>query len=239
MHPISAGARTVAEVETYLNICTKSLESADQLTRRSLASIVGHLLASTQAEVNVATSDASKRGRAPGTDEDSTISPPNTTEEKRSLMTPGEMLSQLSSQFNKPNVSRKVRIGICDFYAAVLVALGPAFVEKHYAIIVSHLMTELISNPRNSSARYEVLLVRVLVSILLRDLIGVRLLSEQGQIAAIQELAGSYLKRWPALMPGQVEPNHLVMSVVLKEVAGLLQQLGNAPPPVQVSCIPL
>lgn len=235
MYPSTSGVKTVAEVETYLNLCIRSLDSADQLTRRSLASAVGHLLASTQAEMEIPDSDASKRGRGPGVDEDSIAAPANTSEEKRSLMTPGEMLSQLSSHFNKPNVSRKVRVGICDFYAAVLSTLGSAFVEKHYATIVSHLMVDLVSNPRNSSARYEILLVRALVSILLRDLIGVRLLSEQGQITAIQELAGSYLKRWPAFMPGQVEPSHLVLAVILKEVAGLLQQLGNAPPPVQVS----
>ena len=72
------------------------------------------------------------------------------------------------------------------------------------------------------------------MEILLRDLIGIRLLSEQGQIGAIQELSNSYLKKWPALMPGHIAPNPLTLVVVLKEVAGLLQQLGNAPPPVQV-----
>jgi len=59
-------------------------------------------------------------------------------------------------------------------------------------------------------------------------------LSEQGQISAIQELANTYLKRWPAMMPGQMAPSSLALVVILKEVAGLLQQLGNAPPPVQV-----
>jgi hypothetical protein len=48
------------------------------------------------------------------------------------------------------------------------------------------------------------------------------MLSEQGQISAIQELANAYLKRWPAMMPGQVAPSVLVFT--LREVAGLLQQ---------------
>jgi hypothetical protein len=77
------------------------------------------------------------------------------------------------------------------------------------------------------------LLIRTLVRIILRDLVGVWKLSEQGQIAAIQELANSYPKRWPAIMPGQVSPNSSVL-IAFREVAGLLQQLGNAPPPVQV-----
>ena len=35
--------------------------------------------------------------------------------------------------------------------------------------------------------------------------------------------------RWPAMMPGQVAPPTSVLVVALREVAGLLQQLGNAP----------
>ncbi|KAG6839637.1 hypothetical protein C0991_000629 [Blastosporella zonata] len=56
-------------------------------------------------------------------------------------------------------------------------------------------MTEIVSSPRNASTPYETLHVRSLVGILLRDLIGVRMLSEQGQISAIQESANAYLKR--------------------------------------------
>jgi hypothetical protein len=235
MYPSGSRLKTVAEVETFVNLCTRSLDGADQLTRRSLASVVGHLLATTQTEIDQPEPDSSIRGRLADEDEDSSISLGNIgSEERRPILSPAEMLAQLSSQFNKPSSNRKVRVGIFDFYATLLNTLGSTYVEKHYPAIVSHFMTDIISNPRNSATRYDVLLVRVLVCILLRDLIGVRLLSEQGQISAIQELAGSYLKRWPALMPGQVEPSHLVISVVLKEVAGLLQQLGNAPPPVQV-----
>jgi HEAT repeat-containing protein 5 len=108
-------------------------------------------------------------------------------------------------------------------------------VESNYGAIVGHFMTEIISNSRNSSTRYEALLVRKLVEIILRDLVGVRMLGEQAQIAAIQELSRSYLKRWPAIMPGQVSPTTLVLAIILQETAGLLQQLGNTPPPVQVS----
>jgi hypothetical protein len=122
-----------------------------------------------------------------------------------------------------------------DFYAALLTKLGPSFVEAQYALIVSHLTTEIIVGPlgRPARTRYEGLLVRTLVGVLLRDLVGERMLSEQGQIGAIRELANVYLKRWPAMMPGSIAPGEAILVVVLREVAGLLQQLGNAPPPVQ------
>lgn len=225
------------DVESIVNLCTKSLETADQVTRHALSQLVGHILSSTQKERAPAASDATQKGKKDQSEDEDEISAPAhmLAEGKKTILTPGEMLGLLSAQFNKANVSRKSRIGIFDFYTALLKKLGSSFVENHYALIVNHLMTEIVSNLRNSTSRYETLLVRGLVGILLRDLIGVRMLSEQGQIGAIQELSNSYLKRWPAMMPGQVSPSPLVLAIVLKEVAELLQQLGNAPPPVQVS----
>jgi hypothetical protein len=132
-----------------------------------------------------------------------------------------DMLSLLSVQFHKFHGSRKTRIGIFDIYAALLTKLGASFVESHYSHIILHLV-EIILNPRSGSSRYDTLLVRSLVGILLRDLIGVRMLSEQGQISAIQELANAYLKRWPAMMPSQVAPPTPVLVFTLREVAGLL-----------------
>ena len=143
------------------------------------------------------------------------------------------MFLHLSNQLNKSNLTRKTHVGIFDFYVAVFVRLGASFLESNFSLIVAHLISEVILSPRNAS-RYDVLLTRKLVGILIWDLIGAHMLSEQGQISAIQELANTYLKRWPAMMPGQMAPSSLVLVVVLKEVAGLLQQLGNAPPPVQV-----
>lgn len=149
------------------------------------------------------------------------------------ILAPAEMLAQLSSHFVKQTASRKMRISLFDFYAALFSALGASFVEANYAIIVKHFFTDVLNVPRPPGARDDTLLINKLISIILRDLVGVRLLSEQGQISAIQELSRSYLKKWPALMPGQVAPDSSILVIALKEVAGLVQQLGNAPPPVQ------
>ncbi|KAI0742742.1 clathrin-coated vesicle protein [Daedaleopsis nitida] len=238
MYPAGDGTRSVADVESILNICVKSLESADQLTRRSLAKLVAHMLASTQVEKVVPIPDAAKKGkkaRKEGEDEDEDTAPGAhvTAEESKPIMTPSEMLLQLSAHFNKPQASRKTRVGIFDFYSALLTLLGTSFVESNYALVANHLMTEIVANSRNSGTRYEVVFVRSLIEIILRDLVGVRLLGEQAQIAAIQELSSTYLKRWPALMPGQSAPSPLCLVIALREVSGLLQQLGNAPGPVQ------
>lgn len=242
LYPSDDGNRSVSDVEAIVVACTKSLEHADQETRRSLGRLVGHILASTQTPKAAPPPDAStKKGKKDQDDEDDIAPAPalNVDESVKTIMTPIEMFNQITLQFTKPGAMRKTRIGLFDFYAALLTTLGPAFVETNYAIIVKHFFQDVILHPRSSVTRYETLLVRKLVGILLRDLIGVRLLSERGQIGAIRELSSSYLKKWPALMPSQTAPNPLVLVIALREVSGLVQQLGNAPPPVQVRTLGL
>lgn len=223
---------TLADVESIMNICVKSLENSDQVTTQSLAQLVGHMLAATQVERAVTVSEQSQKGKKEQEDFDISTPAHIAAENTKVLLMPGDMLSQISTQFNKAH-SRKTRAGIFMFYVALLAKLGPAFVETNYSLLVGHLMTEIVSNPKNGATRYDKLFIRKLVGALLRELIAVRMLTEQGQIAAIQDLSSSYLKRWPALMPGQVAPSSGILTIALEEVAGLLQQLGNAPPPVQ------
>ncbi|KAF5360799.1 hypothetical protein D9756_004484 [Leucocoprinus leucothites] len=211
-----------------------SLDTADQLTRCTLAQLVGHLLASTQVERAVPVPELAQKAKKDQENaDDDAITPSQAAEVKKAQLSPTEMLLLLSNPFNKPHQPHKIHVGIFDFYAALFTHLGPGWVKTNFSLVIGHLMNEIVSLPRNSMTRYETLSVRMLVGILLRDLIGVRMLSEQGQIGAIQELANSYLKWWPAMMPGQVAPPSPVLVMVLREVAGLLQQLGNAPPPVQ------
>lgn len=232
-----ASSLTASELDSIVSQSVKSLESGDQATRHAHAQLVGHILASTQIERVVPTPQVTQKGAKDGASEqpdDGISSSIAAAEVTKAMFTPQEMFVHLSTHFNKPNATRKTRIGIFDFYAALLSKLGVTFVEANFSLIVAHLVSDVASNPRSNSNRYEVLLARSLVGILLRDLVGTRMLSEQGQISAIQEMATSYLKRWPAMMPGQVAPSSTVLVIVLREIAGLLQQLGNAPPPVQV-----
>ncbi|KAJ7193893.1 armadillo-type protein [Mycena pura] len=232
---------TAADVDAILSQCVKSLETADQITRSALAFLVGHILASTQTvrPVVVTEQKVSKKDKKQGEEDDDDNATPVSAhagnEVAKPTLTAAEMFACLSAHFNKAGLSRKSRIGIFDFHAALITKLGPSFVEAQYALIVSHLTAEIVIGPHGRAlrTRYEGLLVRSLVGVLLRDLVGERMLSEQGQIGAIRELANVYLKRWPAMMPGSIAPGEAVLVVALREVAGLLQQLGNAPPPVQ------
>jgi hypothetical protein len=231
------GAHTLTDIEQILTSCIKSMETVDEPTRKSLASLVAHLVSSTQVERKVIVAEVTKKGKKDDATADDDTAGPGVaapTEITKPLLGVAEMFALLSTAFNRPSTTRKIRIGLIDFYAALLVDLGPQFVENNYAVIIRHFLVDIIPHARNSTTRYEVLLVRKMVGVLLRDLIGVRMLSEQSQIAAIQELSSSYLRKWPALIPGKTAPDAKVLVVALKEVAGLLQQFGNAPPPVQV-----
>ena len=177
MYPADDSTRLVSDVDSLVVTCTKSLEGADQLTRRSLAKFVAHILATTQVQRVVPAPEPPKKVKkgqnAPEDDEDAIPGMHIQTEEAKPVMTPQEMLAQLSVQFNKPQASKKTRVGIFDFYAALLTHLGSGWVETNYGLIVTHLMNEIVANPRNSTTRYETLLVRALVEVLLRDLVGV------------------------------------------------------------------
>ncbi|KAI5895636.1 ARM repeat-containing protein [Schizophyllum commune H4-8] len=228
------------EIEAIIALCVKSLEHADQPTRRSHALLVAHILASTQVERVTSAPEPSNKKQKNNTEHDDGDDDPapaaTVAEISKPLLTPSEMLARISVHFVRPNTSRKTRIGIFDFYVALLQKLGPAFVEANYAAIVAHFVSDVITPQRHTTAagsRYEGLLVRSLVGIVLRDLVASRMLSEQGQIGAIQELSRTYLRRWPAMMPGQTAPHSAVLVMALRAVAALLQQLGNAPPPVQ------
>ncbi|KAF8630604.1 hypothetical protein AX15_002831 [Amanita polypyramis BW_CC] len=267
---------TLADVESVLALCVRSLDSTDQLTRSAHARLVGHLLASTQFERRIPlppTSASVAKGGGAGSgkkdkdtdgslvDADEALAPgtPARTaaavEMTKPPWTPEEMLKHLSVQFNKANATRKTKIGLFDFYVAVLTKLGTEWVEANYALLVAHFTAEIVSlcisstsaaassisglggavgGPGGHTKRYERLLTCKLVSIVLRDVVGVRMLSEQGQIQAIKELSSAYLKRWPAMLgSGSSVPGSAVLCVVLKEVAGLVGQLGNLPGTVQ------
>jgi hypothetical protein len=111
-------------------------------------------------------------------------SPHAATEVKKALFNPAEMLLLLSNHFNQPHQSHKIRVGIFDFYAALFTQFGTGWVETNFSLVVGHLMNEIVAVQRNTTTRYKTLSVWSLVGILMRDLIGVRMLSEQGQIGA-------------------------------------------------------
>ena len=237
LHTYTVATPLQSTLDTVVPLIFKSLETADYLTRRSLSRLLATLLAATQTPGSGA-APAEPR-RAPKKDEEDPSTEPNVVtsaaEDKSSktLLSTTEMLRYLSVPYNRPNTARKLRNAMIDVHATLFTSLGSEYVEAHYSETVKHVMDEIVLSPKGQSGRYEILTSREAVSLLLRDLIGVRLLSETAQIMAIREWANTYLKKWQLQsLPGQARTHKLVLIVALREVAGLLEQLGNAPPSI-------
>ncbi|KAF9293013.1 hypothetical protein BGZ88_005891 [Linnemannia elongata] len=204
---------TKAELEVSTTLFIRAMDESTFEIRKSVATLIATLLYSKfQGEENLTMAGAqSPPPTGPG-------GKPATGNETFTLDV-NELLSHLSAAYNKPNTSREVRAGLSETYAALLIMLGPSVVERHYGTILKHLLTELVSNPKNTGSRFEILTVREHVEYLLRGVIGARLLSESGQIASIRELVGSWLKMWPAVMPGDIEPSEYALISALNETS--------------------
>jgi hypothetical protein len=238
LHTYTSACPTQATLDAVAPLIFKSLETVDYLTRRSLSRLLAHLLAATQEPGSgVVSQEAAKKAvkkeGEEASNEPTVITSAPEDRGAKTLFTTVEMLKYLSTTYNKPASPRKLRNAIIDVYATLFTALGASYVEGHYAEIVKHIVDELILPPKGQSTRYETLATREVSGLLLRDLIGVRLLSESGQVMAIREWTQCYLKKWsPTPLPGQVKTNKNVLIIALREVAGLLEQLGNAPPSI-------
>ncbi|PWN53232.1 hypothetical protein IE53DRAFT_199598 [Violaceomyces palustris] len=232
---------TRGEIEGILTACFKSLETADFVTKKAVSKLAAGLLASTQAENSAPVAlPAKKSGKKKkegeaDSDDDQEIQPPpaGLDGRGRTMLSLNGMLDQLSHPFLKPSTSRKSKAAILDIYASLFTMLGSDWVLSNYPSILKHLIDELANHSRGSSPRAEVLGVRTGISIILRKLIGERMLGEQGQVLAIQEISNEYLKKYPSVMPEQQPPSKYTLVLALDEVAGLLAQLGSAPPQVQ------
>ncbi|KAF9084004.1 hypothetical protein BGX23_010924 [Mortierella sp. AD031] len=218
---------TKAELEASSTLFIRAMDESTYAIRKSVATLIATLLYSKfQGEENLTMAGAqSPTATGPG------VKPAAGTE--AFTLDVNELLSHLSIAYNKPNTSREVRAGLSETYAALLIMLGPSVVERHYGAILKHLLTELVSNPKNTGSRFEILTVREHVEYLLRGVIGARLLSESGQIACIRELVGSWLKMWPAVMPGDIEPSEYALVAALNETSALLLDLGGAASSIQ------
>ncbi|KAI7935821.1 hypothetical protein MJO28_016692 [Puccinia striiformis f. sp. tritici] len=240
---------SLSDIEACLEMCFKSLEGVDFDTRRSLSKLIASLLASTQVFGSAVMSSnpsgsqnkAKKTKEGQDLDEEDPYPTTMTAEEKgKTLLTPDEMLSILNTQYCKPHTSRQARNGLIDAQATLFTLLGTNWVEQFYPEILQHVIFNIgcgksshCTNPTLSIARHDSLVSRRLASILLRDVISARLLSEQGQIVAIREIASSIVNKWPALMPPHQPPNKIALVIALNEVSGLLKQVGCATQPIQ------
>lgn len=247
----------MSEIDNILTPAFKSLETADFVTRRSLSRLIAGILAATQVEGSAPPPPAApkkKNATKEGEEEDDVypeIGAPSAAEAStKTLLSPIEMLVQLSAPYNRSSSSNRLRNAIIDVYAELFKNLGSSWVEHYYPELVKHVIDEIgcgaaaglgwigwnaraAERTEPSKARHDALAARKAVAILLSDVVSGQLLSEAGQIVAAREIGTLYLKKWPSLMPTQPPPSKQSLLIALEETSSILRSLGCAPPAVQ------
>lgn len=244
-----------SEIEGLLSVILKEVEHVDYITKRALAKLAATLLASSQCENSAPIPDPSKRiskkkAKDASADDDSEGEQAISVAAAASLAaaqqvstngdlgvqmtgalyTPQEMLDLILQPFARPTCSRKLRIALLDIFATVFTVLGISWVQSNYSLILKVLIQDIPDQPKSTSGRSEVLCVRTGVLLLLRKVIGERMLGEQAQVLAVRELCSSYINRYSVVMPGQPPPpSKYTLVIALNEVSSLLHQLGIVP----------
>ena len=262
----SIATLSLPEIEGYIAQVMKAFDGAeiDTATRLVLAKLVGHLLSLTQVpRVTTAPVKGPQQSNSPAGDEASTAgaAKPQAEVVSRPLVQPIEMMTIIGTLMSKQTTTKKQRVGLLHTYCALFNLLGPSWVEANYALILTHLAKDLMNAPKISmGSKVDRAWTRKAVGILLRDVIGERMLSEQGIISSVMDVVNGIIRPFlsailfassnsrpmsptgagssstAAFIRGQASeksPSADTMMIVLKELAGLLRQLGNAPPVVQ------
>ncbi|KAI9480776.1 MAG: armadillo-type protein [Benjaminiella poitrasii] len=219
---------TQNDIEALLQHTFKAFEGSTFPVRRAISSLIATLLVFTQSQATVDPNKPNIRHAITGEGAKKTEEAGKTV----TLMSIEEMLSQLSTCFNRPNASRELKTGIIESYATLFVLLGTDFVEANYSAILKHILCEILDTAKPLTASDGAYL-RSQVNFLLYNTIGKRLLSEQGQANAIQLLVSNWIKKWPPLMANQAAPNKDILICVTNLASQLVCELEGAASSVQ------
>lgn len=224
---------TLHDIEQMLQALFKALEGSTFPVRRAVSSALSTILAFTQSKATVDPSKPAVKRISTAIPTDLSAVPEDVASKETSLLSIEQMLSQLSLTYNRISTPREVKAGVIEAYAALFIQLGTRFVEINYAIIVKHLFNDLLGNIRNTINQSDATFLREDLFFLLNDVVGCRLLSEQGQANAVQVLINDWIKTWPALMPNQAPPNKQCLITAINLVSSLINELGGAVLPVE------
>ncbi|CAK7263994.1 hypothetical protein SEPCBS57363_000846 [Sporothrix epigloea] len=139
-----------------------------------------------------------------------------------------DMLKTLSAHYVKLSTTSRARaaIGIC--YGRVLQRLGERAIELNYLRIIENLTVDLLGHANIVNNRYRLLVSRRIVDTIVQDIVGRRILSEAGKIAAAKALINDILKNYPQLIKERSEPSKHALVVTLGALASLITSLGSA-----------
>ncbi|EFW98758.1 heat repeat protein [Grosmannia clavigera kw1407] len=147
-----------------------------------------------------------------------------------------EMLKTLSTHYVRLSTTNRARaaIGVC--YGRVLQRLGEKAVEQSYLQIMDSLTVEVLGHGNIANNRYRLLTARRMVDTIVQEVVGRRILSEAGQMAAAKALVDEILRHYPAVTRERTEPSKQTLVASLGALSALIEALGSAANGVAEGC---
>ncbi|EPE09618.1 heat repeat protein [Ophiostoma piceae UAMH 11346] len=147
-----------------------------------------------------------------------------------------DLLKILSSHYVKMTTTNRARaaIGVC--YGRFLQRLGEKAVELNYLKIIDNLTVDLLGHANINNNRYRLLVSRRIVDTIVQDIVGRRILSEAGQVAASKALVNDILKNYPQAVKERPEPSKHTLVTALAALSSLISTLGSAANSFAESC---
>ena len=217
----------------------RAVESESPRVRTAAASCLALVLAQAYRQKPVETipqlrkpKKAVKKQAQDGQEDEETSARPGSPAPKRPAtqlsLTFIDMCRTLSIQFCKPSTSNRARAGLVASYKKLFHLLPDKTLEDNYGSVAEHFFMDILNHPSQLYNRHRLLLSRKFVAVLLEDVIGRDLLSENGQINAARWLVNGVLKNYPKVVQERPEPPKRTLAAALSAVASLATNLGSA-----------
>ena len=160
------------EIESFINICFKSLEGSNYDVRIQVAELIGQLMASSQ---NSAHDSKEKLKKI-------------SIEEMLSLMSNGFLRggSGFGTDLLKGSMGREVRVGITQAYVVLFREMGTKWITKYLAPVMIHIL-ELVASPKAVPSHIDAVYSRKCIAFILNKILS-GFLAEASQVQAVKEL---------------------------------------------------
>ncbi|XP_060243460.1 HEAT repeat-containing protein 5A isoform X2 [Meriones unguiculatus] len=215
------------ELDSVATLCFKSFEGSNYDVRISVSKLLGTVLAKAVIAKHPGTASRQSARRVSLEEVLELLGTGFLRGSSGLLRASGDMLKGSSS------VSRDVRVGVTQAYVVFVSTLGGAWLEKNFAVFLSHILSLLSQlNPKATQTQTDAVCCRRCVSFILRATIG-GLLGEKAQIAAAKDLCQAIWKL-KKVMDAVLSDGNLETRLSSTDVAAsqhslicALQELGN------------
>ncbi|XP_033621011.1 HEAT repeat-containing protein 5A isoform X2 [Fukomys damarensis] len=177
------------DLDSVATLCFKSFEGSNYDVRISVSKLLGTILAKAIISKHLGTASRQSHRKVSLEEVLELLGTGFLRGSSGFLRASGDMLKGTSS------VSRDVRVGVTQAYVVFVSTLGGAWLEKNFAVCLSHILSLVSqSHPKASQTHIDAVCCRRCVSFILRATIG-GLLGEKAQMAAAKDICQAIWKQ--------------------------------------------